>query len=451
MSVCNDAIAYARKINVDECESVLCSKKIITVRITDSEIAEIKENHEKSLGVRIIHKKRIAGAQTTTLEPDKIVDRALKSAGSTTERKFWKGLPSDHTRITLERVNDPRLWKMTAVDVSDVAQEMINSAKNQKITNISGSLNVVCEEFEIANTNGLQKTDVATYVSGIINSDSDIGTFPVSGIGQASSRMLSDFNPTRVGSDASEMCAGSINPHTADQEITSIIFDPLAVGELLAFVFASNFSLKTYSENRSCFSEKIGSGVAVEKFDLMDDPHTPNGLGSKSFDDEGVPTSPTHYIRNGIFEKTYSDLHDAYKEGATSSGNASRLGSPLGRSSDPIPVAIPHNLTIRGNSKRDDIIKDTKNGILVSRLWYTYPVNPIRGDFSCTARSGIWVVSDGQIKTPAKPVRIIHNLPRLLQQISSVADNMRTVLPWASMPVTAPTIRCEGVTISLIN
>lgn len=450
MSVCNDVISYARKANVDECESILCSKRIITVRITDSEIVEIKENHEKSLGIRLIHKKRISCAQTTTLEPGKIIDSALKSAKNTTERKFWKALPSDSVCVTLEKVNDPKLWKTTASDISDIAQEMINSAQNQKITNISGSLNVVCEEFEIANTNGLQRSDVATYVSGIINADSDIGSFPVSGIGHASSRMLSDFHPENVGADAFEMCAHSINPQTANSEITSIIFDPLAVGELLAFVFASNFSLKTYSENRSCFSEKIGRSIAGESFDLIDDPHMPNGLGSKSFDDEGVPTKPTHYIRNGVFERTYSDLYSAYKEGTTSSGNASRLGSPLGRSSEPIPVSAPHNLTIRGSTKREDIIKDTKNGLLVSRLWYTYPVNPIKGDFSCTARSGIWFISDGQIKAPAKQVRIIHNLPRLLRQVSAVADNERAVLPWASIPVTAPTIRCDGVVISPI-
>ena len=450
MSFCNDVISYARKVNVDECESIFCSKKTITVRITDSEIAEVKENHEKSLGIRLIHKKRISCAQTTVLEPGRIVDNALKAAKNITERKFWKTLPSDSTCVTLEKVNDPKIWNTTAVDISDIAQEMINSAQNQKITNISGSLNVVCEEFEIANTNGLQRSDVATYVSGIINADSDIGNSSVSGIGQASSRMLSDFHPENIGTEASEMCINSINPQTANPGITNIIFDPLAVGELLAFVFASNFSLKTYSENRSCFSEKIGKNIAIESFELIDDPHVPNGLGSKSFDDEGVPTKPTHYIRNGVFEKTYSDSYNAYKEGATSSGNASRLGSPLGRSSDPIPASAPHNLTIRGSMKRDDIIKDTKNGLLVSRLWYTYPVNPIRGDFSCTARSGIWVISDGQIKAPAKSVRIIHNLPKLLQQVSAVADNERSVLPWASIPVTAPTIRCDGVTISLI-
>lgn len=450
MSVCDDVVSYARKANVDECESILCSKKIITVRITDSEIAEIKESHEKSLGVRLIHKKRISCSQTTALEPNKIVDNALKSAKNITEKKFWKTLPPDSACATLEKTNDPKLWNATVVDISDIAQEMINSAQNQKITNISGSLNVVCEEFEIANTSGLQRTDIATYVSGIINADSDIGSSPVSGLGQANSRILSGFRPENVGRDASEMCAHSINPQTVNPKVTNIIFDPLAVGELLAFVFTSNFSLKTYSEKRSCFSEKIGNSIAVEGFDLVDDPHAPNGLGSKAFDDEGVPTNTTHYIRNGIFEKTYSDLYCAYKEDAASSGNASRLGSPLGRSSNPIPMSAPHNLTIKGNDKRDDIIRDTKNGLLVSRLWYTYPVNPIRGDFSCTARSGIWIIVDGQIKAPAKSVRIIHNLPRLLCQVSAVADNEMAVLPWASIPVTAPTIRCDGVTISLI-
>jgi PmbA protein len=450
LSICSDAVSYARKAGIDECESVLCSKKIITVRITDSEITEIKENYEKSLGVRLIHKKKISSIQTTTLEPNKIIDDALKSTKNITEQKFWKTLPDHSACPSLDKVNDPRLWKMTASDISDIAQKMINSAQNQKITNISGSLNVVCEEFELANTNGLQRNDVSTYISGIINSDSNVGSFPVSGIGQESARVLSDFHPEKIGSDASEMCALSINPQAADSGTTSIIFEPFAVGELLAFVFASNFSLKTYSENRSCFSEKIGSSIADENFDLMDDPHMPNGLGSKPFDDEGVPTKPIHYIRKGVFEKTYSDLYNAYKESTTSSGNASRPGSPLGRSSNPIPVSAPHNLTIRGNTKRDDIIKDTKNGLMISRLWYTYPVNPIRGDFSCTARSGIWVIADGQIKTPAKSVRIIHNLPRLLQQISAVADNERAVLPWVSVPVTAPTIRCDKVTINPI-
>lgn len=451
MSICSDAVSYAKKIGIDECESVFCSKRILTIRITDSEIAEIKENFDQKIGIRLVHKKRISSLQSTILEPTKIIDDALKSSKNLTQRDFWKSLPFDAKTHNVEKTNDSSLWNLDSSMAADIAQEMINSSSHQKITRISGSLNVVCEDYEIANTSQLQKHEKATYISGMINADSDIGSTPVSGIGQTNSRMLADFDAECVGSEAAEMCVNSLNPQSCESERTTVVFEPMAVGELLYFVFGPNFFLKTYSETRSCFSEKIGTRIAVNEFNLFDNPHAPNGLGSKAFDDEGVPTITTPFIQDGIFNQTYSDSYNAFKEGVLSSGNACRPGSPLGRSTEPIPIVTPHNMTIgAGNTNRDNLITDTKRGILVSRLWYTYPVNPIKGDFSCTARSGIWIIENGEIKKPARSVRIIHNLPVLLQNISAIADNLRTVLPWAAMPVTAPTIRCDGISINPI-
>jgi PmbA protein len=452
LSVCDNVISYANKVGVDECESIFCVKKTITIRITDSEIAEIKENYDKSIGIRLIHNKRISSCQSTVLEPQRLIDEALKSSKVLTKREFWKSLPAEtKTSVQLQNTNDKKLWELDSRGAADIAHQMINSATHQKINRISGSLNIVCEEFELQNTSQLHKIDNATYISGVINADSEEGNFPVSGIGQANSRMHVDFDAEDVGSEASQMCVNSINPQNCEAGDTTIIFEPLAVGELLSFVFTPNFSIKTYSEKRSCFSEKIGKSVAIADFSLIDNPHATNGLGSKAFDDEGNPTRVTSYISNGIFENTYSDSYNAFKEGTFSSGNACRPGSPLGRSTAPIPVAAPHNLTISGGgSTRDEVIKDTKNGVLISRLWYTYAVNPIKGDFSCTARSGIWLIKNGQLIAPAKPVRIIHNLPVLLQNISAIADNQRTVLSWAAMPVTAPTIRCDKIFVNPI-
>jgi PmbA protein len=452
LSICSQAIAYAKKLEIDECESIFCSKKIITVRITDSEIAEIKENYDQSIAVRLIHDKKISSAQSRILDSQKIVDAANKSTNQSTKREFWKKLPSDvKSYPILEKTNDSRLWEIDSNAASDIAQTMINSSNNQKVTRISGSLNIVCEEFELENTSGLQKSDKATYIVGIINTDSEHGSFPVNGIGQANSRMLADFDAQSVGFEAAQMCINSLNPQSCDSQITSVIFEPFATGELLSFVFAPNFDLKTYSEKKSCFSEKVGTKIASGEFSLLDEPHAPNKLGSKSFDGEGVPTNTINYIKNGIFQSTYSDSYNGFKENTVSSGNACRPGSPLGRSTEPIPIAAPHNLTIKpGNQTRDEIIKDTKNGILVSRLWYTYPVNPIKGDFACTARSGVWIIKNGELKSPAKSVRIIHNLPVLLQKISGIAKNQRQVLPWAALPVVASTIRCEDISINPI-
>jgi PmbA protein len=95
-------------------------------------------------------------------------------------------------------------------------------------------------------------------------------------------------------------------------------------------------------------------------------------------------------------------------------------------------------------------IKDTKHGLLVGRLWYTYAVNPIKGDFSCTARSGIRIIENGEITSPGKSVRIIHNLPRLLQNISAVGDNEKNVLQWASLPSITPSIKVEKIKVNSI-
>ena len=40
------------------------------------------------------------------------------------------------------------------------------------------------------------------------------------------------------------MCINSINPQKINSGIYSIIFEPYSVGELLAFVVASNFNFK---------------------------------------------------------------------------------------------------------------------------------------------------------------------------------------------------------------
>lgn len=451
MSVCDDVVSYAKSLNIDECEAVLCSKKILTIRITDSEIAELKENFERTIGVRLIHDKRISSLESTILEPKKIIDDALRSAKNLTKREFWRSLPTDAATTSIAKLNDRKIWEIDSIKATEIAQEMINASSHKLVNRISGSLNVVCEDFELENSNGLKRHEKATYISAVINADSDSGSTPVSGIGQANSRTLDDFDASSVGNEAAQMCVNSINPQICEATKTSIIFEPIAVGEILTFVIAPNFGLKTFSEKRSCFSERYRKKIAVDEFNLLDDPHITNGLGSKGFDDEGTPTAKTVLVENGVFVGTYSDSYNAFKEGTRSTGNACRPGAPLGRSSEPIPIAAPHNLSVMaGNMSRDELIKDTKNGILVSRLWYTYAVNPIKGDFSCTARSGIWIIRDGAINAPSRSIRIIHNLPVFFQNISHIAKNTRTVLSWAAMPVTAPTIRCDGISVSPI-
>ena len=92
-------------------------------------------------------------------------------------------------------------------------------------------------------------------------------------------------------------------------------------------------------------------------------------------------------------------------------------------------------------------MRDTKKGILVGRLWYTYPVNPEQGDFSCTARSGIKIIENGKI-CPGGSVRIVHNLNTLLKNISSIGNDPKNILQWGSIPSITPTVKVEKIRVS---
>jgi len=217
-------------------------------------------------------------------------------------------------------------------------------------------------------------------------------------------------------------------------------------------VIAANFNFKTFKEKKSCFSNNFKNKIATEEFNLTDNPHIPEGIGTKSIDDEGTKTKKIKLIENGIFKNVFSNLYDSYKEGEEkSSGNAIRMGSPMGRSADPIPVAAPHNLVITaGSISQEDMIKDTKHGLLVGRLWYTYAVNPIKGDFSCTARSGIQIIENGEVIGPGRSVRIVHNLTNLLNNISDIGKDQNRVMQWASLPSITPSIKVENISVSSI-
>ncbi len=453
MSALEKAIIHSKNIGIDECEVVVVKKNITTIRITDSEIVEIKQNFDKNYGVRIIHQKKITSIQTTNKENilDSI-EKGLKTTLKLKPREFWKGLPEKKEFTQLEGTFDKKLKQISGSKATDIAQNIINSSENKKIDTITGSLNIVYENFELINSNELNFNNESTYISGIINAESEHSTLPVSGIGHACGRTLSKFSPEQIGLDAKNMCIDSINPQKINSEKYSIIFEPYSVGELLAFVVASNFNFKTFKERKSCFSNNFKNKISTEEFNLTDDPHIPEGIGTKSIDDEGIKTEKIKLIENGIFKNSFSNLYDSYKEGEKeSSGNAIRMGSPMGRSAEPIPISAPHNLTItQGSSSQEDMIKDTKHGLLVGRLWYTYAVNPIKGDFSCTARSGIRIIENGKIKGPGKSVRIVHNLPTLLKNISDIGNDQRRVMQWASLPSITPSIKVEDIAVNSI-
>ena len=174
MSALEKALNNAKKLKIDECDVTSVKKKITTVRITDSEIVEIKQNFDQSFGIRLIHDKKIASMQTTNEEEmEQTMLKALSVSSNLKSREFWGGLPYKADHAQLEGTFDEKLEQISGAKCMDIAQNMINSSNNDKVNTITGSLHIVSEKFELMNSNGLDFSDKATYISGIINAESE--------------------------------------------------------------------------------------------------------------------------------------------------------------------------------------------------------------------------------------------------------------------------------------
>ncbi len=143
MSALEKALSHSKKIGVDECDIIRVKKKITTVRITDSEIVELKQNFDESFGIRLIQDKKIASIQTTNEdEIEKTIDNAFKTFVNLKSREFWGGLPYTVESERLDGTFDEKLDQISGSKSMDIAQNMINSSVSNKISTITGSLNI---------------------------------------------------------------------------------------------------------------------------------------------------------------------------------------------------------------------------------------------------------------------------------------------------------------------
>jgi len=449
---CERAVNIALKHNADEAESFMLDKEIVTIRLARSSIVEAKAVREKGLAMRIVKDKRVSGSSTSLLDDEHIqhaVDKAISSTSMMQRKEEWLSLPSgtSGSANALDGCYDRMLEDMSVEDAAGLAYRMLDGVDGELV--VSGALHVVKEYTSIANSNGISMGEKSTYIIGSITADyGNDYTGRVSGVGFDAARTLRSFDAEHIAREASEMALNSRNASKAEEGTYSIIFEPYALGELLSFVLAYNFNAKAYQDRRSCFHGSIGKSISVDELSILDEPRRYNALGSKAFDDEGVSTYNKYLVEDGVMKGLVYDSFHAYKDNVKSTGNALRPGYPVGRGINPLPYPSFHNIVIRdGSYRKDEIIKDTKHGLIVGRLWYTYAVNPEQGDFSCTARSGIFEVKDGEVIGARRMVRIVDNLKRVLMNISAIGRESRQILQWHAIPCITPSIRVDGVRI----
>ncbi|MDC6389187.1 TldD/PmbA family protein [Maribacter sp. PR1] len=287
-----------------------------------------------------------------------------------------------------------------------VANDSITPAASQDVT-AAGFLDDSYGFSAMMNSKGLFAYNKSSNVDFTVTMRTNDGT----GSGWVS-RDYNDINKF----DAAEASKIAIDKAVLSKEALAIepgkytvILEPAAAEDLLTNM-ARSLNARTADEGRSFMSKegggtKMGEKIVDERVNIWSDPLHPE-VPTSTWNGAGQPLKKTSWIENGVVKNLAYSRYWAEQQGV-----------------DPVP--FPNNIIMAGgDASLDDLIKSTKKGILVTRLWYIRSVDPQTLLYTGLTRDGTFYIENGKIKHPVKnfrfnesPVIMLNNLETLGEQV----------------------------------
>jgi TldD protein len=196
-----------------------------------------------------------------------------------------------------------------------------------------------------------------------------------------------------------------------------VVLGPGWPGILLHEAIGHGLEADFNRKGTSAFSGRLGQRVASELCTVIDDGTIPGRRGSINCDDEGVPTSRTVLIENGILKGYLFDRQNAALMKMPLTGNGRRESyahSPMPR--------MTNTFMLSGNSIPSEIIRSVRRG-LYAVSFGGGQVDITSGKFVFSANEA-YLIEDGKITSPVKGATLIGNGPDILTKVTMVGNDL---------------------------
>jgi predicted Zn-dependent protease len=216
----------------------------------------------------------------------------------------------------------------------------------------------------------------------------------------------------------------------------TVILEPAAVAVLLENIFFG-LDARQADEGRSFMSKagggtRLGEKMVDERVNIFSDPSNAE-LPTSPWNGDGRPQEKTSWIEKGVMKNFTWGRYWAEKKGAKAI---------------PQPDAI---IMEGGNKSLDELIKGTKKGVLVTRLWYIRTVDPQTLLLTGLTRDGTFYIENGEIKYPIKNFRFNESPIIMLNNLEELGKQERTVSVESNTNYLLPPIKVRDFTFSSLS
>jgi predicted Zn-dependent protease len=398
----------------DEIEILYLGKDSTLTRFANNTIHQNVKESNSIVRVRIIKDKKIGFVETNDLTEEgvvKAVKNAEEIANYSKEDPYFVKLPEKEEVKEVKTFFEENL-NVTPIDIADKVKSLVNEAEKHGLI-ASGAFSLDLEEYMVLNSRGINvysPYSSLTFTTVIMSESS-------SGYGDRFSMKFSEIDEKDLANEVIDRVLKGKNPKDLEPQKYEVILTPYAVEDILFFFAYLSFGAKSFHQETSFMSGKLGEKVFGENITIWDDGLDSNGAPI-IFDFEGVPKKRVNIIENGIAKGVVYDSYHAYKYGKENTGHALPQPNSIG------PFAL--NLFMKeGDSFVEDMIKNVKRGVFISRFHYTNPLDPKRVIITGMTRDGTFLIEDGKIVSPIKNLRFTQNMVELMNNVIEISKERK--------------------------
>lgn len=427
-----EILSKARK-NATEAEVFFSAVDDTPVIFEANRLKQMQTNEGLMVALRLIRSGRIGFSTATTLEDiDSLVGRALEVSQFGAVARF--GLP-ERQPFPGVAMSDPKVERFDVEHMLDLGRDLIARVLDHTPDLLcDASVGKGKASLVLMNSRGgeaqFQKTFFVLGLEGNLIKDTDMLFV---GDGESSCQALTDVSV--VADSVVRQLELARSPAAISSGNWPVIFTSQGVVSALIAPLTAAFNGRIVLQKVSPLVGKTGQKVFSEALSLRDDATLDFRPRSRPCDDEGVPSRNTDLVRRGVIGGFLYDLQTAGMAGVQSTGSGDRVGSSL-------PSPSISNLVVEaGAASLADMVRTTKEGLLVEQLMGASQTNVLGGDFSGNVLLG-YKIENGEIVGRVKDTVVSGNVYQALNRIEAVGSEAR----WVGSVFTPP-IMCAGLAV----
>ena len=418
----------AKKLGATEASVIVSNSISETVNFRNKKLDESNRSDNLSIDITTYVGKKKSSISSSNLLNENLnilLEKCIETTKNTPEDEF-NSLPDRD--LLAKEVKDLNLYDDTNLKndhkIDYLKKLEASAAFDKKIINTESSFTQNKSNFILANSEGFcdgYKTSSFTASSVTVAKDENSMERDYEYSSKCHLEDLEDAE--KLGKLAADQTIRKLSPKKIGSEKISIIFDKrIAKGMLSAF--ASAISSSAISRGTSFLKDKINQKIFADSINVFDKPDILKGLGSRSFDNEGVKTDTLKLVDNGILKNYLIDTYNGKKLNLKSNGRcggASNLYFENGRMS------------------YKDLLNSSSKSLYITET-IGHGSNIVTGDYSVGATG--FLVENGEFKYPINEITIAGNFKDMFQNITLAND-----LDF-KYSTNSPTMMIEGMVVA---